>query len=82
MIIDSLRMDDTDVTPMAIAHNSLFTAKEKLELLTQLKSDAAAAGEEGHELGFDAEEIDRAIAEVHKSVQDGVGPQTVIKGDF
>lgn len=83
MIIDSLRMGDTDsVTPMAIAHNSLFTAKEKLELLTQLKSDAAAAGEEGHALGFDAEEIDLAIAEVHQGVQDGVGTQTVIKGDI
>ncbi|MBU1334569.1 MAG: hypothetical protein ACK4G5_10320 [Devosia sp.] len=85
MIFDSLRdrMGGNDkITPMAIAHNSLFTAREKLDLLHQLKSDVTGASQEGKDLGFDAEEIDLAIAEVRQGVQDGVGGDTVIKGDF
>nr|WP_314262112.1 hypothetical protein [uncultured Devosia sp.] len=85
MLFDSLRDrmgGDDRITPMGIAHNSLFTAKEKIELLNQLKADATAAGEEGQEMGFHAEEIDQAIAEVRQGVQDGVGTDTVLKGDF
>lgn len=85
MIFDSLRDrmgGDSKITPMGIAHNSLFTAKEKIELLNQLKADTTAAGEDGHELGFAPEEIDQAIAEVRQGVQDGVGTETVLKGDF
>ncbi len=85
MIFDSLRdrMGGNDkITPMGIAHNSLFTAKEKIDLLNQLKADATGAGQEGQELGFDAEEIDQALAEVRRGVQEGVGTETVLKGDF
>lgn len=85
MVFDSLRdrMGGQDrVTPMGIAHNSLFTAKEKIELLNQLKADVTGASQEGDDLGFDSEEIDQAIAEVRQGVQDGVGAETVLKGDF
>ena len=85
MVFDSLRdrMGGHDnLTPMAIAHNSLFTAKEKIELLNQLKADVTGASQEGDEMGFDPEEIDQAIAEVRQGVQDGVGTDTVLKGDF
>ena len=85
MVFDSLRdrMGGHDnVTPMSIAHNTLFTAKEKIELLNQLKADATGAGHEGKDLGFDPEEIDEAIAEVRQGVQSGLGADTVIKGDF
>ena len=85
MIFDSLRdrMGSPDrLSPMAIAHNSLFTAKEKIELLNQLKSDATAAGVDGKVPGFDGNEIDQAIAEVRQGVQDGIGGDTVKKGDF
>lgn len=85
MIFDSLRdrMGRHDrLTPMAIAHNSLFTAKEKIELLNQLKSDATAAGEDGKALGFDGNEIDQAIAAVRQGVQDGIGGDAVTKGDI
>ena len=85
MIFDSLRdrMGGNDkITPMGIAHNSLFTAKEKIDLLNQLKADVTGAGQEGQELGFGAEEIDEAIGEVRRGVQDGVGADTVLKGDF
>ena len=85
MVFDSLRdrMGGHDnVTPMSIALNSLFTAKEKIELLNQLKADVTGATQEGKEIGFDPEEIDEAIAEVRQGVQTGVGSETVVKGDF
>jgi hypothetical protein len=85
MVFDSLRdrMGGNDkVTPMSIAHNSLFTAKEKIELLNQLKADVTGATQEGKELGLDPEEIDQAIAEVRRGVQSGVGTETIVKGDF
>jgi len=67
------RAEGEAITPAQIAHNSLFNAREKIELLSQLKADATAAGEEGRETSFTPEEIDRALAEVHQDVQDGVG---------
>lgn len=84
MMFDSLRdrMGGDSVTPMTIAHNSLFTAKEKIEMLNQLKADATGASQEGREFGFAPDEIDQAIEEVRQGVQDGVGSDTVIKGDF
>jgi hypothetical protein len=85
MVFDSLRdrMGGRDnVTPMSIAHNSLFTAKEKIELLNRLKADVTGASQDGRELGFTPDEIDAAIAEVRRGVQSGVGAETVIKGDF
>ncbi len=85
MVFDSLkdRVGGRDnLSPMRIAQNSLFTAREKLELLHQLKADVTGAQQEGDELGFSAEEIDRAIAEVRQGVANGVGTQTVLKGDF
>lgn len=85
MVFDSLRdrMGGHDnVTPMQIAHNTLFTAKEKIELLNQLKADVTGAQQEGDAVGFDAEEIDAAIAEVRRGVENGVGTETILKGDF
>ena len=85
MVFDSLRdrMGGHDnLTPMQIAHNSLFTAKEKIELLNQLKANLTGVQQEGDDVGFDAEEVDAAIAEVRQGVQDGVGTETVLKGDF
>ena len=85
MAFDSLkdRMGGQDsVTPMEIAHHTLFTAKEKIELLNQLKADATVAAQEGREIAVDSDEIDGAIAEVRQGVQDGVGAETVLRGDF
>jgi hypothetical protein len=85
MVFDSLRDrmgGPSNLSPMQIAHNSLFTAKEKIELLTQLKANVTGAQQEGDDVGFDAEEIDAAIAEVRQGVENGVGTDTVIKGDF
>ena len=85
MVFDSLRDrmgGHANLSPMQIAHNSLFTAKEKIELLQQLKAEVTGAQQEGDDMGFDAEEIDAAIAEVRQGVESGVGAHTVLKGDF
>jgi len=68
--------------PMHIAHNSLLSAREKLDLLNEMKAGATGALEAGGDLGFDPAEIDEAIAEVRQGVQDGVGSETVLKGDY
>jgi len=83
MVFDSLRErmgGDDKITPMGIAHHTLFTAKEKLDLLRQLKADATS--QDHADLGFAPGEIDEAMAEVRRGVQSGVGSETVIKGDF
>jgi hypothetical protein len=84
MAFDSLEdgMGGDNITPMEIAHHTLFTAKEKIELLNQLKADVTGAHHEGKSMAVDADEIDAAIAEVRQGVQDGVGADTVIRGDF
>ena len=69
------------LTPMQIARNSLFTAREKLDLLKELKADATGAEAEGRAFGFTSGEIDDAIAHVHQDVQDGMGTKTGFKGE-
>lgn len=70
------------LAPMQIAQHSLFDAKEKSGLLHQLKAEVTGASAEGDDLGFSLEEIDAAIAYMRKDSADGVGMQTVFKGDF
>jgi hypothetical protein len=69
------------LTPLGIAHHPLFTAREKIELLQQLKAEVTGAKADGSFRGFSPEEIDAAIAEVRRGVQDGVGTGTVLGGD-
>lgn len=68
-------------TPMQIAHHSLFTAREKLELLNKIKSAVSGVLCSEAELGFAPEEIDRAIAEVRLAAQHAEHTRTVIWGD-
>lgn len=89
MIFDSLRerMGGRDnLTPMQIAHHPLFSVKDKIDLLNQLKAqvttDDAKGNAEGEDVGFRPEEIDAAIAEVRKGSENNVGADTVFKGDF
>lgn len=85
MVFGSLADEITgrdNLTPMQIARHSLFTAREKLDLLDRLKADANGAEAEGRAFGFTSGEIDEAIAYVRQGVQDGVGAETVLKGDF
>ncbi|MCP8885217.1 hypothetical protein NIM87_17035 [Devosia sp. XJ19-1] len=85
MVFDSLKQragGDDQLNPMQIAHHTLFTAREKLELLHQLKAETTGDEVEGAEVAFEPEEIDQAIAEVRRGVESGVGADTVLKGDF
>lgn len=74
------RAGDTNLSPMGIANHPLFTAREKIDLLNELKAEVTR-GDGERNLGFSAEEIDRAIAEVRRKVQNGVGADTVLGGD-
>jgi hypothetical protein len=69
------------ISPSAIAHNNLFTAKEKIDLLTQMKADLSVAQQEGLEPAFSLEAIDQAIAEVRKDIEDGHGTESLSQGD-
>jgi Holliday junction resolvasome RuvABC DNA-binding subunit len=71
-----------NLNPFQIAHNSLFTAREKIELLQRLKAEVTGAASATHALGFTPEEIDEAIAEVREGAQKGVGSETVLGGDY
>ncbi|AVF03024.1 MAG: hypothetical protein Devi2KO_25570 [Devosia indica] len=85
MIFDTLkqRMGGKDqLNPMQIAHHTLFTAREKIDLLHQLKAEATGAQAEGAKVAYEPEEIDQAIAEVREGVESGVGTETVFKGDY
>jgi hypothetical protein len=69
------------LTPLQVAHHPLFTAREKIELLQQIKAEITGAEPNEDQLGFSAQEVDAAIAEVRAGVQNGVGSETVFKGD-
>jgi hypothetical protein len=69
-----------NLTPMQIAQNSLFTAREKLDLLGQMRADAAGAEAEGDAFGFSSAEIAAAIAHVRRGVEDGGHSKTAFKG--
>jgi hypothetical protein len=71
-------------SPMQIAHNPLFTAREKIELLNQLKAEVTGEDANPDQLGFEPEEIDAAIQEIKLEVQDGDRPATTFPfpGDY
>jgi hypothetical protein len=68
-------------TPMQIAHHTLFTAKEKLDLLNQIKAEVTGTVQNEDELGFSPADVDEAIAEVRLGAQHGEETRTVIWGD-
>ena len=85
MVFDTLRdrMGGKDhLTPMEIASHTLFTAREKIDLLNRLKAEATGASDKSDPAAFEPEEIDEALAHVHQGVADGVGSETVFKGDY
>lgn len=85
MVFDSLkqRMGGRDnLSPMQIAQNPLFTAREKIDLLHQIKAEVSGDAANADNLGFDPEEVDTAIAHVREGVESGVGTETVLKGDY
>ncbi len=85
MVLDTLKQSmggKDQLNPMQIARHTLFTAREKLDLLNQLKAEATGAQVEGDPVAFEPDEIDEAIAHVRDGAMRGVGTETVLRGDF
>ena len=80
MGLDSTERHEAKTSPMQIAHNPLFTAREKIEMLNQLKAEVTGEQANPDQLGYDPEEIDAAIAEIRQEVQDGTRPEPSIVG--
>jgi hypothetical protein len=75
------RAGEDMLTPMGIAHHTLFTAREKLDLLQEIRAEVTSTGDGDLYRGFSPEEIDHAIEEVRHVVQDGVGLDKIILRD-
>ena len=74
MAMDATESREARTSPMQIAHNPLFTAREKIDLLNQLKAEVTGETSNPDDLGYDPEEIDAAIQEIKLEVQDGYRP--------
>ena len=80
MALDSTERHEAKTSPMQIAHNPLFTAREKIEMLNELKAEVTGEKANPDHLGYDPDEIDAAIAEIKQEVQDGTRPEISIVG--
>jgi hypothetical protein len=74
MTLDVTERSQARTSPMQIAHNPLFTAREKIDLLNQLKAEVTGETSNPDNLAYDPAEIDAAIAEIRLDVQDGRRP--------
>jgi hypothetical protein len=74
MSLDATERSEARTSPMQIAHNPLFTAREKIELLNKLKAEVSGQAENPDDLAYDPEEIDAAIQEIELEAQDGNRP--------
>lgn len=63
--------NDGALDPMRIAQHPLFTAREKIELLEELKAGVTRAVDGPSEAEFSPEEIEAAIEEVKHAVESG-----------
>ena len=70
-----------DLAPMQIAHNPLFTTREKISLLQRLRAEVRGALENELDVGLSPAEIDEAIEEVKLSAQNGEGGGAVHRRD-
>ena len=74
MSLDVTERSQARTSPMQIAHNPLFTAREKIDLLNQLKAEVTGDAANPDNLAFDPSEIDSATAEIRLEVQAGRRP--------
>lgn len=80
MHLDSTERSEARTSPMQIAHNPLFTAREKIDLLHQLKAEVIGESADPDGLAFDPEEIDQAIEMIRLEVQTGDRPGLSFEG--
>ena len=71
----------SDLAPMQIAHNPLFTTREKISLLQRLRAEVMGALENELDVGLSPAEIDEAIEEVKLGAQNGEGGEAVLRRD-
>ena len=74
MALDATERHEARTSPMQIAHNPLFTAREKIDLLNQLKAEVTGETANPDALAYDPAEIDAAIEEIKLEVQRGERP--------
>ena len=74
MSLDATERRAAHTSPMQIAHNPLFTAREKIEMLNQLKAEVTGEAANPDGLAYDPTEIDAAIQEIKLEVQEGLRP--------
>jgi hypothetical protein len=74
MSLDPLERSEARTSPMQIAHNPLFTTREKIELLNKLKAEVTGEAPNPDDLAYDPAEIDAAIEELRLEVQEGERP--------
>jgi hypothetical protein len=82
MALDPTQRDAAKTSPMQIAHNPLFTAREKIEMLNELKGEVTGLEANPDHLGYSPDEIDAAIAQIRQEVQAGTRPETSLAGDI
>ena len=81
MSLDATERRAAHTSPMQIAHNPLFTAREKIDLLNRLKAEVTGEDANPDTLAFDPSEIDEAIQEIKLEVQDGQRPLPSLEAD-
>ncbi|ODT73282.1 MAG: hypothetical protein ABS75_01000 [Pelagibacterium sp. SCN 63-23] len=66
--------------PMQIARHTLFTAREKLDLLGQLRDRATDADREDEAAGFAVSEIEAAIIQVREGAARSIAGANMPRG--
>ena len=74
MALDATERSEARTSPMQIAHNPLFTVREKIDLLNELKAEVTGEAANPDNLAYDPAEIDAAIEEIKLEVQRGERP--------
>jgi hypothetical protein len=74
MHLDATQRREARTSPMEIAHNPLFTAREKIDMLNELKAEVTGDAANPDALGFEPSEIDAAIQQIKLEVQEGDRP--------
>jgi hypothetical protein len=74
MHMDATERSQARTSPMQIASNPLFTAREKIELLHQMKAEVTGEDDNPDNLAFEPSEIDAAIEAIKLDVQNAERP--------
>jgi hypothetical protein len=80
MALDPTEQHEVKTSPMQLAHNPLFTAREKIDMLSELKAEVTSEHADPTRLGGYANQIDAAIAEIKLEVQEGFSPPLSLDG--